>query len=155
MTTTGEYRALLVSPSLTLKGTDLKRALTAGTVYFLALFALGFGFGTIRVIYLAPRVGQLVATFAEVPVMLVAALFACRWSVRHWKVPSDASIRWAMVLWFVVLLFAFEALLGAALFGRSVPEQWAALATAAGLVGLSAQMIAALMPVFIGRREQG
>jgi len=152
---TGDCEALIASPSFTLQGTDLKRALIAGTIYFLALFALGFCLGTVRVIYVAPRFGQLVATLAEVPVMLVAALFACRWSVRHWKVPREASIRWAMVLWFLLLLVAFEALLGAALFGRSVPEQWAAVATTAGLVGLSAQMIAALMPVFIGRREQG
>ena len=132
----------------------MKRALIAGTLYFLALFALGFGLGTIRVIYVAPRFGPVAATFAEAPVMLVAAFLTCRWSVRHWKVPREATIRWAMVLWFMLLLVAFEALLGAVLFGRSMPDQWAALATTAGLVGLSAQIVAALMPVFVGRREQ-
>ena len=65
----------------------MKHALIAGTAYFLALFALGFVLGTIRVIYVAPRFGQFAATFAEVPVMLVAALFACRWTVGHWQVP--------------------------------------------------------------------
>lgn len=132
----------------------MKRALIAGTAFFLALFALGFVLGTIRVVFVAPRFGQLAATFAEVPLMVIAAFFACRWAVRHWQVPRTVAIRWAMVLWFLALLFTFETLLGAALFGRTGADQWAALATPAGLLGVSAQIISALFPVFIGRREQ-
>lgn len=131
----------------------MKRALTAASAFFLALFALGFVLGTIRVLVIAPRFGQLAATFAEVPVMLTAAFLACRWSVQHWQVPRTGAVRWAMVLWFLGLLFAFETLLGAALFGRTMADQWAVLATPAGLLGLSAQIIAALLPVFVGRRE--
>ena len=52
------------------------RALIAGTAFFLALFALGFVLGTLRVVFVAPRFGELAATFAEVPVMLIAAFFA-------------------------------------------------------------------------------
>ena len=59
-----------------------------------------------------------------------------------------------MVLWFLALLFTFETLLGVILFGRTAAEQWAALATPAGLLGLSAQITAALLPVLVGRREQ-
>ena len=132
----------------------MKRALVAGTAYFLALFVLGFVLGAIRVIFVVPRFGQLAATFAEVPVMLAAALFTCRWAIARWQVPCSRATRWAMALWFLALLFAFETLLGAALFGRTATEQWAALAAPAGLLGLSAQIIAALLPVFIGRRER-
>ena len=132
----------------------MNRALIAGTAFFLALFALGFVLGTLRVVFVAPRFGELAATFAEVPVMLIAAFFACRWAVRHWRVPRTIAIRWAMVLWFLALLFTFETLLGVILFGRTAAEQWAALATPAGLLGLSAQIIAALLPVLVGRREQ-
>ena len=39
---------------------DLKRALVAATAYFLALFALGFVLGTIRVIFVAPFFGGFV-----------------------------------------------------------------------------------------------
>ena len=59
-----------------------------------------------------------------------------------------------MVPWFLALLFVFEALLGATLFGSSVAEQWAALSTPAGLVGISAQIIAALLPLFVGKSKQ-
>ena len=132
----------------------MNRALIAGTAFFLALFALGFVLGTLRVVFVAPRFGELAATFAEVPVMLIAAFFACRWAVRHWRVPRTAAIRWTMVLWFLALLFTFETLLGVVLFGRTAAEQWAALAMPAGLIGLSAQITAALLPVLVGRCEQ-
>ena len=131
----------------------MKRALIAASAYFLALFALGFVLGTIRVIFVVPRVGELAATVAEAPVMLVAAYFACRWAIRRWQVPSAIAVRLAMVPWFLVLLFAFETVLGATLFGRSVAEQWTALGSPAGLVGISAQIIAALLPLFVGRGE--
>jgi hypothetical protein len=132
----------------------LRRALIAGTAYFLTLFALGFALGTIRVIFVAPRFGQLSATLAELPVMLVAALFACRWAVGHWQVPRAMTMRWAMVVLFLTLLFAFESLLGAALIGRTATEQWAGLGTPAGLLGLLAQIIAGLLPVLVRRHER-
>ena len=132
----------------------MNRALIAGAAYFSALFALGFVLGTMRVLYVAPHFGLTAATLAEVPVMLVAGFFVCRWALGYWHVPGAMTIRWAMALWFVALLVAFEALLGAVLFGRTAGEQWAALATPAGVIGVSAQIIAALLPVFVGRRER-
>ena len=44
----------------------MKRALIAATVYFLALFALGFILGTMRVLFVAPSIGVLRASLAEV-----------------------------------------------------------------------------------------
>lgn len=131
----------------------MKRALLAASVYFLALFSLGFVLGTIRVVFVSPRFGPVIATIAEVPMMLIAAFWACRWSLLHWRVPSAKTTRWAMAIWFLVLLIVFETVLGAALFGRTMTEQWAALATSAGLIGLAAQVVAALLPTMVGRRD--
>ena len=132
----------------------MKRALTSASAYVLTLFALGFVLGTIRVLFVVPQIGELAATIAEVPVMLTAGYFTCRWAIRRWQVPSTIAIRLAMVLWFLALLFVFEALLGATLFGRSVAEQWTALGSPAGLVGISAQIIAALLPLFVSKGER-
>lgn len=132
---------------------DLKRALLAGTTYFLALFALGFLLGTIRVVFVAPRYGQVTGTLAEMPVMLTAAYVICRWALNHWRVSPRLGIRWTMVPLFLALLFAFETMLGLVLFGRTFSEQWEALMTLAGALGLSAQVIAALLPVFVGKGE--
>jgi hypothetical protein len=130
----------------------MKPAITATTAYFLILFALGFVLGTFRVTLIAPRFGAFAATLAEVPIMLIAAYFACRWVVRRWHVPRATLIRTTMVFWFLVLLFLFETLFGALLFGRTFADQWATFMTAAGLLGLSAQIIAALLPLVVGRR---
>ena len=132
----------------------MKRALTSASAYVLTLFALGFVLGTIRVLFVVPHIGELAATIAEVPVMLTAAYFTCRWAIRRWQVPSTIAIRLAMVLWFLALLFVFETLLGATLFGRSVAEQWTALGSPAGLVGISAQIIAALLPLFVSKGDR-
>ncbi len=131
----------------------MKRALLAASVYFLALFSLGFALGTIRVLVIAPRFGGLAGTIAEVPIMLVAAFWACRWLIRRWRVPSASVTRWAMTIWFLVLLFVFETVLGEAIFGRTMVQQWAALATSAGLLGLAAQIVAALFPTLVGRHR--
>lgn len=129
----------------------MKRALIAATVYFLMLFALGFGLGTMRVLLVAPRIGVLGATLAEVPLMLTAAFFMCRWAIGHWRVPHVISARGAMALWFLVQLVLFETLVGVALFERTLAGTWTGLATPAGLIGLTAQAIAALLPAVVGR----
>ena len=104
--------------------------------------------------FVMPRFGPLAATCAEVPVMLTAAYFICRWAIDRWQIPRTPAIRCAMVLWFLALLLVFETLLGVTFFARSVPEQWAALATSAGLIGLSAQIVSALLPLFVGQVER-
>lgn len=134
--------------------TAVKRAFAAVTVYFLALFSLGFVLGTIRVLVVAPRIGVLGATLLEVPLMLAAAFILCRWTVRRWQVSPALGARWVMVLWFLLLLALFETLLGIALFGRTLTEIWVGLGTVAGLIGLTAQVIAALLPVLVGRNAQ-
>jgi len=128
----------------------LKRALIAGSVYFGVLFALGFALGTIRVIVVAPRVGELAATMAEVPAMLLASWLACRRIVRRWSMPYRLSSRAVMCAWFLGLLLAAELLLGLTLFGRTAAEQWAALTSPAGLLGLASQIAAALLPLTFG-----
>jgi hypothetical protein len=132
---------------------SLKRTMIAATIYFLALFALGFVLGIVRVLFIAPHFGAFLATLAEVPVVLSAAYFTCRWTIRRWYVPPPRSIRWPMAIWFLLLLFLFETLFGALLFGSTMVDQWATLKTPAGVVGLSAQLIAALLPVFVARGE--
>ena len=49
----------------------------------------------------------------------------------------------------LILLALFESALGSLLFNRTMADQWAALSTPAGMLGLSAQIIAALFPLRI------
>ncbi len=131
----------------------MRRALLAGADYFVCLFALGFALGAVRVLVLAPRVGALAATMIEAPSMLIAAWFACRWIISSMQVANSVIARWTMALSFFALLTAFEIGLGAAMFGRSPAQQLEEVLTPAGLLGLAAQIVAALLPVFLRRRH--
>ena len=128
----------------------MKSAVFAGTVYVLILFSVGFVMGTIRVLVVAPRTGALAATLVELPVMLVAGWYFCRWAIRRWQVPPLMRTRWIMALWFLALLLIFETFLGATLFGRTAAEQWVALTSLEGLLGMTAQVGTALLPLFVG-----
>jgi hypothetical protein len=127
----------------------VKRSLIAGTVYFVLLFTLGLVMGTARVLVVAPQLGEVAATLLEIPVMLTAAFFLCRWVIQKWYVPHRLDWRWLMVVWFLALLFVFESGLGVLLFQRTLAEQWATLTSAAGVLGLSAQLVAAFLPLFM------
>ncbi len=125
----------------------------AASLYFVALFTLGFILGTLRTLVVAPITGAFVATAAEVPIMVAAAFFLCRWAVHRWHVPCSTLPRLVMTAWFLILLALAESILGTLLFGRSVADQVASLATPAGLIGLTAQLIAAFLPIWIARAE--
>lgn len=126
----------------------MTRALFAGSVYFLLVFTAGFVLGTLRTLVLVPNIGPLIATLIEAPVMLGIGYIVCRFVLRRWPVQDR---RWVMVAVFLMLLVLFEWQLGILLFGITAAQQWANLATSAGLMGLSAQILVALMPVVIER----
>ncbi len=127
------------------------RALLAATVYFLLVFAAGFALGAVRVILVVPRLGVFAATLIEIPLMLAVAFLACRLVLDHWQVPPLPVLRWTMATWFVAMLTLCEYQLGILLFDRSAGQQWALLASPAGLAGLGAQLLAALLPVILLR----
>lgn len=57
----------------------MMRAALAGLAYFTLVFAAGFGLGTLRVLALAPILGEGGAVLLELPIILAIAWMACRW----------------------------------------------------------------------------
>jgi hypothetical protein len=51
---------------------------TAGALYFALAFGAGFVLGTIRVLWVVPRVGERTAELMETPIMLVVIMLAAR-----------------------------------------------------------------------------
>ena len=123
------------------------RVVQAATVYFVVVFMLGVALGTLRVIYLAPAIGELAATLLELPLMLSASWVLCGVVVRRWIVPPTLSARIAMGALAFVLLISSEVYLGANLLGRGLNEQLGAMTTGAGLAGAISQIIFATFPV--------
>ncbi len=121
-------------------------AIRAGVLYFALVFAAGFVLGTLRVLVLAPAIGETMAVLAELPVILLVAWHACRWLTARLRVPGVLLPRAVMGALAFGLLIGAEAMLGAVL-GRPPAAQLAALATPAGRVGLAGQVAFALMPL--------
>lgn len=67
-------------------------AIKAGAIYFAAAFALGFVLGTIRVLWLAPHVGETAAVLAEQPVMLTVSWFAAGWLIRRHHIARARAV---------------------------------------------------------------
>jgi len=82
--------------------------LKAGVLYVALVFGAGFVLGTVRTLWIVPRVGTRRAELMETPIMLVVTIVAARWIVLHFAVPSTPSSRLGMGCIALVLLLLAE-----------------------------------------------
>ena len=130
----------------------MQRALLAGLVYVAVVFAAAFAIGVIRVLVLAPRLGEPVAVLLEVPAVLALSWWICGLLVRRFAVGPDTAGRLAMGGLAFVVLQATEAGLAVTAFGQSPSQYLAGFTTLAGVIGLSGQIGFALIPLVRRRR---
>jgi hypothetical protein len=128
------------------------RATTAGAVYAIIVFLIGFILGTIRVLLLAPRLGETTAVIIEMPIMLAVSWFVCRWCVHRLDVRRTIPTRSLTGLVAFLVLMSAEVGLGVVL-GRSLADQLAGYKSPSGAIGLTAQVIFAMLPVIPGWRR--
>ena len=126
-------------------------AITAGAAYFAIVFAIGFILGTIRVLLLAPTLGDTTAVLIETPFILTASWIVCGYVIRKISVPADLSARITMGAVALGLLLAAETVLGVTAFGRTLNDIAAQYATAAGALGLAGQIVFAAFPLMRAR----
>jgi hypothetical protein len=98
------------------------RATTAGALYSTTVFLIGFILGTIRVLLLAPHLGETTAVIIEAPIMLAASWFVCLWCVDRLNARRTVPTRSLMGLVAFLVLVSAETGLGAVL-GRSLADQ--------------------------------
>jgi hypothetical protein len=72
------------------------QVLKAGVLYFALVFGAGFVLGTIRTLWVVPRVGTRMAELTETPIMLAVVIVASRWVALHLLVPFVPSVRLGM-----------------------------------------------------------
>lgn len=123
------------------------RFLVSGVVYFAIVFTIAFAIGALRVTFVAPRTGPLVAVALEVPVMLACAWVAAGWIIARNRVPARAGPRLVMGIAAFALLIPAEFAVGIGLFGQSASDIASAMATAPGILGLAGQIGFALVPL--------
>ena len=121
----------------------------AAIAYTAAVFAAGFAVGALRVVMVAPQIGETAAVALEAPVMIGVSWFVCAAILKRFAPPATISARLAMGALALLLLLIADATLGRLGFGRPLSEQFAAFARPAGAVGLAAQCIFALVPVLL------
>lgn len=132
---------------------ERSRAVRAGAFYFAVVFAAGFILGTARVLLLAPRLGELLATVLELPLMLAISWLASGKLIARFRIPPRTEPRLTMGAVAFALLMLAEVLLSVTLFERSMNEFVEGLATPQGMLGFAGQLLFALMPLLHRMRE--
>ena len=97
-------------------------ALKAGVAYFALVFGTGFALGTIRTLWIVPRLGIRTAELLEAPFMLVAIWLAGGWIERRFSVGKGPAAQVAVGVVALVLLLAAEIIMGIAVQGLSLLE---------------------------------
>ena len=130
------------------------RTLRAGTLYFAIVFGIGFLVGSIRVLWLVPRVGTRSAELMEAPIMLAVSLFAARWTIRRLAVPAVFSCRLVMGLLALILMLTAEFTFVLWLRGMSLKQYFAARDPISGTVYYIVLGMFAAIPLFVGVKPE-
>jgi len=126
--------------------------MTRGAVYFALVFGVGFLLGILRVLVLVPSLGERWAELAEMPLMLIAIIFAARFVVRRFPATQRASylVSGGIAL---VLLIVVEFSVVLALRGMSISQYFAERDPVAGSVYVGMLVVFAVMPWLMGGRR--
>ena len=122
-------------------------AAKAGLACALAVFAVGFLFGTLRVLLVEPALGAAAAVAVEVPPMLGVSWLVAKAVLRRVPVGRKRSPRLAMAAIALLVLMLLETGLGLA-FGTSLLAQAEAYLTLRGLFTALGQIGFALIVFF-------
>ena len=124
----------------------MARAIVGGFLYFLIVFGAGFLLGTLRILVLAPRVGETAAVLIELPAMLAISWVACGVVLRRRRVPAAPAARLVMGAHAFALLIVAEAAL-AIVSGGTPASFLVSLRSAPGALGLAGQIAFAAFPL--------
>lgn len=120
-------------------------------LYFALVFGVGFVLGTVRVLWLEPRLGVRAAELAEAPVMLVATIVAARFVTRRLPSRHRSDFLTSGVL-ALLLLLVVELTVVLGLRGLTLRESIAERDPVAGAVYVIDLLLFAAMPWIVGRR---
>ena len=125
------------------------RIVKAGVLYFALVFGAGFVLGTIRTLWIVPRLGTRMSELMETPIMLVISIVAARWTVLRLAVPSVPSAR--LVMGGIALVLMLVAEFGFVLWlrGISIRDYLATRDPVSGTVYYVMLGVFAVMPLLV------
>jgi len=124
-----------------------RQSVKAGLLYFIGVFAVGFAFGGIRMIALAPTVGETWAVVIESPFILGISWLLCARAIALMQVPANRGERIVMGSVALTSLLIAEYFLWVGMFGESTAGFFQRYGTLAGLYGLVGQVAYGLIPL--------
>lgn len=125
------------------------QVLKAGVLYFALVFGAGFVLGTVRTLWLVPRVGTRRAELMETPIMLMVTILVARWMVLRFAVPAVAFARLGMGAIALILLLIAEFAFVLWLQGQTIREYFASRDPVAGTVYYVMLAVFAAMPLLV------
>ncbi len=128
------------------------RILKAGVLYFVLVFGAGFLLGSIRTLWIAPRLGTRMAELMEAPIMLVVTIAAAWWTVRRLAVPSTRSRRLGMGCIALGLLLVSEFTLVLGLQGITIRDYLSTRDPVSGTVYYVMLGVFGIMPLLVARK---
>ena len=129
----------------------MKETLKGGVLYFVLVFAAGFVLGTIRTLWVVPRLGVRTAELMEAPIMFGISIIAVRWVVRHVGISPVWSRRLAVgsIALGLMLLIEFTFVLW--IRGLTIREYFETRDPVSGTVYFLTLGAFAIIPIFVGR----
>jgi hypothetical protein len=125
--------------------------LKAALIYFVIVFGAGFVLGTVRMLWIVPRLGTRWAELIEMPIMLVVTIVGARWTVLHMAIPFAVAPRLAMRAVALGLLLVAEFGLMLRLRGLSIRQYFASRDPVSGTVYYAMLSVFAAMPLLVAR----
>ncbi len=122
-------------------------------VYFAIVFGAGFALGPIRILVLAPKIGERTAELLEMPVMLAVSAATAHWVLRRFPVPARTGLR--LALGFLALLFMLlaEFALVVRLRNITIEQYFATRDPISGAAYYLSLLLFALFPSLLDRRR--
>ena len=125
---------------------SLGQAIAAGVIYASCVFAAGFLLGTVRILYISPRLGKRYAELLEMPFMHIVIVKAAQYTVHNFQLEADSSTRLLTGLVGVSLLLGLELLLNVIVMGKSGRQFWEERNPVSGLAYFGMLVLFGLMP---------
>jgi hypothetical protein len=132
-------------------GPTVKETLKAGVLYFSLVFAAGFVLGTVRTLWLVPRVGVRTAELMEAPIMLGVSILAARWVVRQASIPPLWPRRLAIGCTALGLMLLVEFTVVLWVRGMTIRGYFESRDPVSGTVYFLTLGAFAVIPMFVGR----
>jgi hypothetical protein len=127
------------------------RIAAAAALYFALVFGVGFFLGPIRVFWLEPQLGPVIATVCEAPFLLAAMILASRWVPRAVDPPRTSRAFVTMGTFALILQQIADFAVGVGLRNLTPTEQLAHFVTVPGLIYAALLAAFALMPWLCNR----